>query len=513
MRPSRHGKCDVLADMARTHFGEGMAEERQPKGLAVLFLVEMCERFGFYTLLFLLALYLTSDLGMTDDNADLLYGAYTSFIYLAAVAGGFLADRVLGFRRAIVVGALISACGYALLATGQDVYVALAILVAGGGLFKVNVTSLLGCLYRPRDGRREGGFALYYMGINVGSFTAGLSAGYIATKFGYGWAFAMAGGGVLLALVIFLLGQRFLEGEGMPPKDQRRLFRQSPGGLFDAVFVGASVAVTIAASALLLLKPSVAGEVLAVLGILVLGLFLFEVRRASVSDRKPLIALLVLFLFAVFFWAVYGQSGLSVILYIQRSVNRDVFGHTLSPTLFESLNPVLILLTAPLFSWLWVWLARKHLNPSVPLKFVFGLALLALAFFALKLGGMISGTVVAPAWPVAFFLFLTAGEMCVSPIGMSLVSRVAPSRLLGLTMGMWFLAEAIAYYLSGLIAQIASVPTGISKAETELIYENAFFKFGLLAIAAALALLPLVGFTYRLLTRKNGGDSAEERAR
>jgi POT family proton-dependent oligopeptide transporter len=492
-------------------FGEGMAEERQPKGLAVLFLVEMCERFGFYTLLFLLALYLTGDLGMTDDRADLLYGAYTSFIYLAAVAGGFLADRVLGFRRAIIAGALISACGYALLAAGQDIHIALAILVAGGGLFKVNVTSLLGRLYGPRDGRREGGFALYYMGINAGSFTAGLSAGYVATTFGYGWAFAMAAGGVLLALTIFLLGPRFLQGEGMPPKDGR-LFRQSPGGVFDAVFVGVGIAVTIAAVALLLLKPSMAGEVLAVLGALVLGLFFFEVRRAPVSDRQPLIALLVLFLFAVFFWAVYAQSGLSVILYIQRSVNRDVFGQTLSPTLFESLNPILILLTAPLFSWLWVRLARKHLNPSVPLKFVFGLALLAFAFFALKLGGMISGTVVAPAWPVAFFLLLTAGEMCVSPIGMSLVSRVAPSYLLGLTMGMWFLAEAIAYYVSGLIAQIASIPTGLSKAETELVYENAFFQFGLLAIAAALTLLPLVGFTRRLLARKDGDDPGEERA-
>jgi POT family proton-dependent oligopeptide transporter len=489
-----------------------MAEERQPKGLAVLFLVEMCERFGFYTLLFLLALYLTSDLGMTDDRADLLYGAYTSFIYLAAVAGGFLADRVLGFRRAIIAGALISACGYALLAAGQDIHVALAILVAGGGLFKVNVTSLLGCLYGPRDGRREGGFALYYMGINAGSFTAGLFAGYVATKFGYGWAFAMACGGVLLALAIFLLGQPLLQREGMPPK-VKRLFRQSPGGLFDAVFVGASIAVAVAATALLLLKPSIAGEVLAVLGVLVVGLFLSEVRRAAAADRQPLIALLILFLFAVFFWAVYAQSGLSVILYIQRSVNRDVFGHTLSPTLFESLNPILILLTAPLFSWLWVRLARKRLNPSVPLKFVFGLGLLGLAFFALKLGGMISGTVVAPVWPGAFFLLLTAGEMCVSPIGMSLVSRVAPSQLLGLTMGMWFLAEAIAYYLSGLIAQIASIPTGLSKAETELVYENAFFEFGLLAIAAALALLPLVGFTRRLLARKEGGDPGEERAR
>jgi POT family proton-dependent oligopeptide transporter len=298
----------------------------------------------------------------------------------------------------------------------------------------------------------------------------------------------------------------------MPPKD-KRLFRQSPGGLFDVAFVGTGIAVVIAATALLLLKPSIAGEVLALLGVLVLGYFFFEVRRAPVSDRRPLIGLLVLFLFAVFFWAVYAQSGLSVILYIQRSVNRDVLGYTLSPTLFESLNPVLILLTAPLFSWLWVRLARKHLNPSVPLKFVFGLALLGLAFFALKLGGMISGTVVAPAWPVAFFLFLTAGEMCVSPIGMSLVSRVAPSYLLGVTMGMWFLAEAIAYYLSGLIAQIASIPTGLSKAATELVYENAFFEYGLMAVAAALALLPLVGLTRRLLTRKDDDGPGEERAR
>jgi proton-dependent oligopeptide transporter, POT family len=488
------------------------AARRQPKGLYFLLLAELCERFAFYTLVFQLALYLTEARGFGDSAADLLYGGFTAFVYLMTVVGGLVADRWLGYRQAIVVGGLVSTAGFVLLFVGDDLYLGLAALITGTGLFKVNITSLLGCLYRQHDEHQESGFSLYYMGINAGSFAASLGSGYVASRFGYQWAFAMAGIGELLAVAVFLVGRGYLQGEGMVPAGtaiSRSADRHLPRLL--AIVVGSIGATGLIG--LLLLEPGAAGAGLTGFGLLALAYFIFEMRREHREQQHKLVALLLLFIFAVVFWAVYGQSGLSVILYIQRSVDREILGHARAAASFESLNPIFVLLTAPVFSWLWIHLARKHLNPSIPAKFLLGLILLGSAFFVLKLGGATtpSESLVPPIWLVAFFFLLTCGEMCVSPVGLSIVSHLTPRRLLGFGMGMWFLAESVANYLSGIVAQIAAVAPGTAAFETRSIYESAFVDYGALALAGAVALLPLLALIRRLMGRSGGDDTDERR--
>ncbi|MGB5831069.1 MAG: peptide MFS transporter [Thiohalocapsa sp.] len=477
--------------------------QRQSKGFYVLLFAEMCERYSFYTFVYLLVLYLTNERGMTDTEAGLLYGTVMSFVYLAVVAGGFVADRVLGLRRSIQLGAVISAAGCALLSGGIAPNLALAALITGTGLFRGNVISLLGCLFRLDTRQQEAAFSIYYMGINAGSFAASLGSGYIANAFGYSWAFAAAGIGQLLAFAIFVLGRRSLQGQGMAPA-RRLLARPDGTGMLLPVLVVVSVLAITGVISLLLPRADLAQGVLFSLSLLAVGYFMLEMRREHRAVRRRLSGLLVLFVFAVIFWAVYGQTDLSVILYIERRVDHAILGELVPTTAFEGLNPIFVLLLAPVFAWLWLRLAMKNADPSVPLKFVFGLISLALAFFVLKLGDTMTpaNSLVPPFWLVAFFLLFTVGELCVSPIGMSLVSRLAPARLLGFTMGLWFLTEAIAKYLSGLINDFAAVPADATAAAAMIVFADAFGDYGWMALAGALALTPLVGLLRRLISNQ-----------
>lgn len=485
------------------------APRRYPRGFFVLFYSEMLERFGFYTLIFLLVLYLTNKIGMPDAKSTLLYGAFTSLVYLATVAGGFIADRILGFRRAIILGGVFSLVGYLLLTVQAGLYVGLAALVVGNGLFKVNITSLLGSLHDDDTAQRESSFTLYYMGINIGPFAASIGSGFIATKYGYEYAFLMAAAGMIASLVIFVLGQTALSGRGLPPKATvilRRGRHQIPGTVILAISMALSAVLVTA----LLHNADLAGTAIAVLSALAVGYFMFELIRERPARRNALLALLTLFVFATLFWCIYGQSAISVLLYTERSVDREVLGRIIPASAFQSLNPLFVILLAPLFALLWTWLSRTRFNPSAPVKFVIGLLLLALAFFALKMGGATSSQqpLVPPVWLVTFFFLMTCAEICVSPVGMSIVSRLAPPRLLGFTMGMWFLAEAVADFLSGLLAGFSAVPKGASEAATRQIYESSFSLYALIAFVGVIALLPLARVIGRHIETVDPGQNA-----
>lgn len=484
------------------------APRRYPKGFFVLFFSEMFERFGFYTLIFLLVLYLTNRVGMPDAKTTLLYGAFTSFVYLATVAGGFVADRILGFRRAIILGGLFSSAGYLLLTTQSALYFGLAALVVGNGLFKVNITSLLGSLHDDNSAQRESSFTLYYMGINIGSFAASLVSGFVATTYGYEYAFLMAAAGMVVSLAVFIGGQRALSGRGSPPEKAlvlRRGTHQVPGTVVLAIaMVAAAGAVTA-----LLHNAGIAGTVIAILSALAVGYFVFELIRERPQRRNALLALLALFAFSILFWCIYAQSAISVLLYTERSVDREILGRMIPATAFESLNPLFVIVLAPIFALLWTRLAQSRFNPSAPVKFAIGLLFLALAFFALKMGGASASqqSLAPPVWLVVFFLLMTCGEICVSPVGMSIVSRLAPPRLLGFTMGMWFLAEAVADYLSGLVAAISAVPKGATTMVTKQIYESSFSVYALMAFVGMLVLLPIARIIGRHI--ETGGSAQD----
>ena len=479
-----------------------MNNQKQPKALYVLFLTEMWERFGFYTMITLFVLYLTKEMQLNDSDAFLIFGAYTSFVYLSTVAGGILADRLLGFRVAILTGAAMMALGYLLLLIQSEaiMYLGLGILVVGNGFFKPNIAGLLGTFYHQDDPRRDSGFTLFYMGINLGAFIASLGAGYIATSYGYTAAFAVAGVGKLLSITTFLSGRRYLDDHGFAPEGIS-LRQACIAGLPCWLFLAAGILGAVGMASFLIQHGTLAGEILAVVGLLATVYFAYEITREKPALRPRLFGMLVLFFFAVIFFAVYQQSGLSVTLFNERSVDLKVFGHLLPPSDVLSLNPLFILLLSPIFAWVWLRMTARGFNPSFPFKFALGLFFIGLAFLILRLGGLTTGAdeKVALYWMVLFFLVYTMGELSLSPVGLAMVSALAPQRLAGFAMGMWLLSIAAANYIGGVIARLSSVPEGTPADKERLIYESAFTDYGLIAIAASLLLFALLPVLQRMM--------------
>lgn len=484
----------------------------QPKGLYVLFLAELWERYGFYTTVFLIVLYATDRLGMSDAEAAFLFGTYTAFIYATTVPGGILADRLMGFRPAILAGSALMACGCFLMAAGpiSALYFGLAFVLVGNGFFKPNVSSLLGLLYAPKDARRDSGFTLFYVGINIGAGAAALGSGYIVRLFGYEAAFLVAGVAHCLSIASILAGGRFLEGRGLPPPE-RSLMRVRLAGIPDIAWLASGIAGAILLAYLLLRHGYATGEILAVICVVCIAYFLREVWTLGPASRRNAAVMLFLFCFGVAFWALYNLADDTVLLFIQRLVDRDILGHDVPPTAFLSLNEVFIICGAPLMAWVWSRVAAAAFAPSDAGKFALGLFLMGGAYLVLRFAAAPdgSGGSIAPAWIVLFYVLFSVGELCVAPIGLSMVSRLSPKQLLGFGMGMWFLVHSLGNYGSGLLAQLAAPPPGTSLEDQRALDQSAFQDYGLLAIGAALFLLastPLIARFREARQRRAGED-------
>ena len=474
-------------------------KRKQPKGLYVLFLAEMWERFGFYTMYGLFVLYLTKELDMPDASATLLFGAFASYLYVTTLPGGFLADRLLGFRRAIIMGAAIMCVGYLSLTIGDAslVPISLGILIVGNGFFKPNVGALLGHLYDEDDPRRESGFTIFYLGINLGSFVAFLVAGWIAQEVGYNWAFGLAGIGKMISMVTFIVGRRWLGDAGYAPKPEVMAKRHFGLSVTSLVLVGCLGAIGIAT--FLMNHDVAAGGVLAIAAVFAFAYFLYEGWREEPAIRRRIIVLVALSVFAIVFWSVYMQVGSSFLLFVDRSVDRNILGFVAPATEFLSLNPFFILVMGMPFAALWLWLDKFRLNPSIPLKFVFGFLLIGASYFVLVWGIATSTDKVAWEWLVLFFFLYTAAEMVLSPVGLAMTTDLAPKNLTGLAMGIWLLATSGGLYIGGMLASVAAVPKGTAAAATRQIYQFGFSEFGWLAIATGVLLLALVPWLKHLM--------------
>ncbi|HET6763134.1 MAG TPA: peptide MFS transporter [Longimicrobiaceae bacterium] len=390
-----------------------------PRGLPLLFLVEMWERFSYYGMRGLLVLYLVNSLRWSDADAANLYGTYTGLVYLTPLLGGWLADRWLGTRRSLVIGGSVIAAGHFALALPSmaSFYVGLGLIIVGTGFFKPNVSTMVGQLYAEGDPRRDSGFTLFYIGINLGSFLAALVCGGVAQQFGWHAGFASAGIGMLLGLCVYLWGRgRYLAGIGLAPT------RAAQGARAETA-----------------------------------------AREAGAGDWRRVAALLVVFLFVIAFWAGFEQAGSSMNLFADRHTDRALGGFQIPTTWFQAINAFAILLFAPLFAWMWAALARRGREPSTPAKMVLGLVLLGLGFAFLAVGGRISdgGVRVSPVWLLGAYTLHTWGELCLSPVGLSYVTKVAPARFASLLMAAWFLANSAGNKIAGsAAAQSATMPSG-----------------------------------------------------
>jgi len=483
-----------------------------PRGLGLLFVTEMWERFSFYAIRALLILYLVNALKWDTPSAANLYGTYTMSVYLTPLIGGYLADRFIGTRRSLVIGGIIIALGHFSLAfPGMHMfYVGLSLIVIGTGFFKPNVSTMVGQIYRAGDNRRDAGFTIFYMGINLGAFLGPLVCGYLAQtpRYGWHWGFAAAGVGMLIGLALYLsLREKYLPGIGVRDTTARRAsltegmdrqaLRQSLGGAVCGLIIGGLVTDW---GVLGLVMGTIIG---AALGLAILG--------SHGEERKRVIALFIVAFFVVFFWATYDQSGSSMNLFADRNTNLQLGSLRLRSSWFQSVNPALILICAPLFAWLWIRLGRRGWEPSTALKMVLGLALVGAGFLVMMLGGRRAdhGVLVSPLWLVAAYSCHTWGELCLSPVGLSYVTKVAPVRFASLLMGVWFLANGVADKIAGWLASFT--PTGTPPAHVmsglsgviqhhSATYGGFFSVIAIIAFAASLLMLLFVPLLGRLVS-------------
>lgn len=438
-----------------------------PRGLATLFFTEMWERFSFYGMRALLILFMTASaaeggLGYETASAGAVYALYTSLVYLMGLPGGWLADRFLGQRRAVFWGGVAIAAGQFTLAipSGASFFPGLLLVVLGTGLLKPNVSAIVGQLYAPDDERRDAGFSIFYMGINIGAFAAPLVCGYVGEKIDWHLGFGIAGLGMIFGLAQYALGGRHLGTAGLrhstseDPAVAAAARKKLWVGIGVVLALVALVAALVAFGGLKLTPEGVAdtfGVVLLVFTVVFFAWLLVGGRWTAV-ERNRLLAILALFLAAAFFWGAYEQAGSSLNLFARDTTDRVILGYEFPASWFQWVPALFVIIQAPLFAWMWVRLGNRQ--PSSPIKFSLGLIFVGLGFVVLVAAAWLSATgmKVGPQWLLATYFLHVVGEMCLSPVGLSTVTKLAPERVAGLMMGVWFLAAAVGNYLGGRVA-------------------------------------------------------------
>ena len=426
-----------------------------PKGLFVCFATEMWERFSYYGMRALLILYLTKHWEFTDAASYLIYGAYTSLVYIMPVFGGMLADQILGSKKAVTYGAILLVFGHlgmTVESSEQIFYLSLALIVSGVGFLKPNISTMVGALYKEGDPRRDSGFTIFYMGINIGAFTATLLCGYLGEEVGWAYGFGAAGIGMLFGLIIFLWGQKYLEGLAEPPSNK---YREKVNGISYENWAYISGIFMVVVTWFLVQNSQLVGQLLGGFGAIFIGAWLlYALFRCTPDERDRLIVVGILILFSLIFWALFEQAGSSLNILTDRGVNRVIFGWEVPASMFQSLNAGFIFTIAPLFAMLWIALAKRNMEPSTPIKFSIGIIFVGLGFLALVYGmGSSEGLQTGIFWIILIYLLHTLGELCLSPVGLSSVTKLSPQRIVGFMMGMWFFASAAGNYVAGLIAR------------------------------------------------------------
>lgn len=470
--------------------------KEQPRGLLYLFFTEMWERFSFYGMQALLILYMVSELMYTDHKATVTVGAYLALMYVTPFLGGVVADRLLGYRQTIIIGSVLMTLGHFSLAFSGSFYFysGLSLLVCGCGLFKVNISALLGKFYADHDPRRDSGFTIFYMGINLGAIIAPLFCGYLGEKWGWHYGFALAGFGMLLGLAVFLSGIRYFEGQGEAPNVERLQKRVLGITLPHCVYVG--ITFTLLLVAFLLRYPEALDLAMPAIALFTISLLLYFSFWGPKKERGNVLTIMVLMFFHCCFWAFMDQAAMSLNLFTDRNVDR-MWGNFLIPTTwFQMFNPLFIVLFAPLVSYLWAKLGKKSIDPDPSKKFALSLLLLAAGFAFIAFGTkFFDGSGKISAWFLIGGIFLqTLGEVCISPVGLSMVTRLAPKKFSGVFMGMWFVSISCADYLGGIIASAASVDLegGIIDPLTSLFeYESLFSQIALFSFFAGIFLFVL----------------------
>ncbi len=516
-----------------------------PRALFILFFAEMWERFSYYGMRALLTLYMVSELfsELSQPEADTkalgIYGSYTAMVYLFPVVGGILADKILGFRKAILFGGVLMMAGHFALALEgmffggnmQLFFLSLAFIIVGNGFFKPNISSFLGNFYGVNDSRKDGAFTIFYMGVNIGALLSIVTCGYVGEEISWHYGFGLAGIGMMIGLLVFwLAGNKVLGKKGINPSSQEdfpevdeqadiELLNGNNEMRYNALRKQASefkdlmttklrrnqiitMVVTvlfIPVCAQFLDLSDVITWILIGLSIGILGVLLFmSYRQDSKEQRERLWVVMVLFLFHSVFWALFEQAGGSITLFTARNVDRVVLGSEIPASIFQFFNAFFIMILAPAFSWMWIKLRQSGKEPSTPMKFVLGLSQSALGFGVIVIGvKFFGGTGLVPMlFLVVMYLLHTTGELSLSPVGLSMITKLSPKKAVGFVMGAWFLSIALANKMAGKIGELTAsedLPEGATAIETLSVYSDTYLTWGFFVVGgAALLLLALI---------------------
>jgi proton-dependent oligopeptide transporter, POT family len=486
-----------------------------PSGLSTLFFTEMWERFSYYGMRAILTLYMTKaltegGLGFDEKYAALIYATYVSSVWYLPLIGGWLADRIFGARRAVLMGGIVIACGHYSMAvnTHWNFYAGLILIACGTGLLKPNISAMVGQLYREGDQRRDAGFSIFYMGINLGAFLSPILVGFLAqapsfrrflSSMGFDpnsawhWGFGAAGVGMTLGLIQYVIGRRRLSEVGRKPEKggQGATGTQSDG--FDVVTLGLAV-----------LGGAIGGGLgyrfgdagfLSALFPLVVGFFTGYLagtaRLLNGDELKRVLAILILFVFSILFWMTYEQAGSSLTLFADRLTKTTVFGWQYPSSWFQSVPAIFVIIFAPMFAWLWQRLGNRQ--PSSPGKFIYGLFFAGIAFVVVTIASLLgAGGRVSIWWLVVVYLLQTFGELCLSPVGLSTVTKLSPARMVGLMLGVWFLSISIGSYIAGLT-------TRLFEGNDTKVLTKGFAIFSVITLVAALVLALLTPLIKKLI--------------
>ncbi|MDA0912808.1 MAG: oligopeptide:H+ symporter [Bacteroidetes bacterium] len=458
-----------------------------PKGLYTLFFSEMWERFCYYGMRALLTLYLINSLAKGDLEAFGIYGAYTALVYAAPVLGGRIADQLIGYRNAVVLGGILMCIGEFMILGGNDtwLYVGMGTIIVGNGYFKANISTIVGKLYADDDPRRDSGFTIFYIGINVGALLATTVCAEVGNIYGAHYGFALAGFGMILGTLIFWLGRKNFEHAALPPDEEKlhkpfigflgstfsTIDEENGGKSWRPLIVLNRMQITVVLSVLaipllyfLIKNSELVGYLLAITAVFVIYNLISEAIKDGKVARDRMIMMIIMFVFNIVFWACFEQAGTSLTLFAERNVNRDIMGWEMGAATTQFFNPAFILIFGSIFSIMWIKLSKIGKNPSIPMKF--GLGIIQLGFGYLIVYGMQSLGFVSPEFkmPLITLVFLymlhTTGELFLSPIGLSMVTKLAPKRMTGTAMGGWFLSFAGANYVAAILAKATGTEEG-----------------------------------------------------
>lgn len=502
----------MSADPSSTTTHIGSTWLGHPRGLFLLFFVEMWERFSFYGMRALLIFYLTQHFLFSDRDAAHAYGAYMSLVYISPLMGGYLADRYLGQRKAVLFGGIVIATGHLILGLESDeagpmglglFWLGLATVIVGTGFLKSSASALVGQLYPRDDVRRDPAYTIFYMGINAGATLGPVICGFLGQSWGWHWGFGAASVGMIAGVIGFVRARPLLQGGGEPP--DAAALAERVGGVIPREWLVYGVSLlSIGIYWFLIQQHVIVGGLLAGASALVVVYILWEAfGRMGRIGRDQMLAALFLLVINPIFWGLYEQTGSSLSLFTHRYTDRTIFGFDVPASVFQSVNAFYILLFGPVLASLWIWLARRGWEPSTPAKFGIALALVGAGFLVLVAGAGAPGVLTPVLFIFLLYLCHTLGELCLSPVGLSAMSKLAPARMTGLMMGIWFLAMALGEYAAGLIAAATGGEQGAASRENVL---AVYGTIGWWSVGIGIAVMAVAPLVKRLMHLDRLGD-------